>query len=141
MVDSLERLLAENEVRNVVARVAHLADDGDLAEYLSWFTPDASWGIAGSGAMIVGHDALLAGAMQRRADGIQGPGSGTRHINTTLWVSVDSADEASAGSYYLFLDTGTDPATVRTSGRYEDRFRRTVDGWKLASRAIHPDVN
>ena len=141
MIDPLERVVAESEIRNVVARLGHLADDGDLDEYLTLFTTDATWGVAGFGEVLGGHAELLRGARQRRADGIQGPGTGTRHLNTTLWVSVDGPDEARAGSYFLFVDTRTEPTTVRSTGRYDDRFRRTPEGWKLAARTITTDIN
>lgn len=135
----LDRLVAEAEIRNVVARLAHLADDGDLAEYLDLFTEDATWESATDRR--AGREDLLAGARQRRADGIQGPGSDTRHVNTTLWVRIDGPDTATAESYFLFLADASTAPRVRLTGRYEDTFRRTPDGWKLASRRIRHDVN
>ena len=141
MSDALERLQAESDIRNIVARLGHLADDGDLAEYITLFTPDASWVMEGFDDVPTGRDALLAAASQRRADGVQGPGSGTRHLNTTLWVRIDSSEEAYAESYFVFIDTNTDPVEVKLTGRYRDSFRLTADGWKLHQRVINTSVN
>lgn len=130
-----ERWAAESEIRNLVARLGHLADDGDLEVYITLFTEDAVW--RGPTGTHQGHEDLLAGARQRRADKIQGPGTDTRHVNTTLWVEVDGPDTARAQSYYLYLrQAGTQSPVLAMSGRYDDTFRRTPDGWKLASRTI-----
>jgi hypothetical protein len=41
-----------------------------------------------------------------------------------------------ADSYWLFVvDTNSEPR-IQSTGRYHDVFRRTADGWKLASRSI-----
>jgi uncharacterized protein (TIGR02246 family) len=133
------QLAAEAEIRNVIARLGHLADTGDLDEYITLFTDDAVWGMPTNTRR--GRDDILAGAHERRATGMQGPGTHTRHVNTTLWVRIDGPDDAVAGSYYLFLAECDTQPVIRSTGRYEDRFRRTADGWKLASRNIVWDVN
>jgi ketosteroid isomerase-like protein len=136
--EAVARLIAESEIRNLVARLAHLADDGDLEhEYLPLFTEDASWGIVGTDMTANGHAEILAAAQDRRRSGIQGPGSGLRHINTTLWVSVDTPDDAHAESYFVAISTKSpDGLALRSTARYVDTFRRTSDGWRLADRSI-----
>src|SRR5262245_65292186 len=81
--DSL-RLADELAIRNLVARLAHLADESgpeDLSEYISLFTDDASWGPPGQEHK--GRSEILQGARERRLNGQQGPGTDTRHIVTT----------------------------------------------------------
>lgn len=140
---ALQRLEDEAEIRNLIARVAHLADDGDVEEYLAHWCHDASW--AGPGRpVITGLDALRAGVLHRRAAGTQGPGTGTRHVNTTLWVEVDvPAGSAVARSYFALLapEQGADGHRIARTGRYDDRFRRTEHGWKFAGRMITTEVN
>lgn len=144
--DELRRLADELEIRNLIARLAHLADGGDLErDYLPLFTADADWRFPGSAdpaagaATVAGHDALLADRLQRRGSGFQGPGSHTRHVNTTLAVRVDGSDTAEAESYWIFVGaTDTDSPQLRGIGHYHDQFRRTPDGWKLARRTITP---
>src|SRR6185437_8123400 len=38
-----EPLAADAEIRNLLARIAHLADDGAVEDYLTQFTGDAVW--------------------------------------------------------------------------------------------------
>jgi 3-phenylpropionate/cinnamic acid dioxygenase small subunit len=138
--DPVARMLAESEVRNLVARLGHLADDGDHDEYLSLWLEDGWWERPG-GDRFHGHAALRARLDEDEAGGVQGPGTRSRHLNTTLWVRVDGPDEAHAESYWLYLrDAATEP-TVKLTGRYVDTFRRTPQGWKFASRTIVSDVN
>jgi 3-phenylpropionate/cinnamic acid dioxygenase small subunit len=119
---------------------------GDLErEYLPLFTEDAEWELPGGAdpaatpAVVAGHEAILADRVQRRASGFQGPGTNTRHVNTTLAVRVDGTDTAEAESYWMFVgDTTSAAPVVRGIGRYHDTFRRTPAGWKLARRRIVP---
>lgn len=121
------------EIRNVVARVALLADEGDLEEYVDLFADDALWEMPGSA--IQGRENLLAGAIERRAAGTVGPGSNTRHVITTQAVAVDG-DEAVSDVYWQFwVNTASEPS-IALFGRYRDRLVRTDGGWKLAHRAI-----
>ena len=120
-------------IRNVVARLAILADGGDLEEYVDLFTDDARWDMPGG--ELQGRDNLLAGAIERRAAGTVGPGSNTRHVITTQAVAVDG-DEAASDSYFQFwVNTATEPS-IALFGTYRDRLVRTGGGWKLAHRVI-----
>jgi 3-phenylpropionate/cinnamic acid dioxygenase small subunit len=137
--DELIRQLAdEMEIRNLVSRLAHLADiapDSELDEYVSLFTDDAHWEMPGSA--IDGRSQILAGAKARRASGIQGPGTHTRHVITTHRVSV--AGESATGRAYFMMVGDTDTAPrIRAAGQYDDRYERTSEGWKLARRDITP---
>jgi 3-phenylpropionate/cinnamic acid dioxygenase small subunit len=137
MIDQsqLERLHEdERQIRNIVVRLAHLADYGDLDEYLSLFTEDAVWDLADGS--VQGTAAIRADRVHRREAGAQGPGTHTRHVNTTLWVEVDGSDEASAHSYFLFVQAADTSPSLALTGRYHDTLRRTPDGWKLAHRRI-----
>jgi len=144
--DMMRRISDELEIRNLVARLAHMADMGDLdREYLPLFTEDAEWVFPGSGdpaatvATVKGHGEILSDRRQRRASGFQGPGTNTRHLNTTLAVRVDGSDTAEADSYWLFIgDSQTGEPHLRGVGCYHDTFRRTPSGWKLARRQIVP---
>jgi uncharacterized protein (TIGR02246 family) len=136
----LDRLVSERDIRNLVAKVAQLADDGEVDDYLDLWTDDASWiyeGVAHSG-----RDALRRRVLDFRGNAIQGPGTGTRHLNTTLWVSFDDDDHARGESYFVFLrDANSGRPEVGLTGRYLDRFVRTADGWRFAEREIVSAVN
>jgi uncharacterized protein (TIGR02246 family) len=131
MADAIADELA---IRNVLARVAQLADSGDLDEYLTLFTEDAAWEMPGQPPR-VGHVDIRTGAEQRRASGMQGPGTHSRHVLTTLAVWVDG-DAATARSYWMFLTNTVESPTLDLTGQYDDTLARTATGWRLARRAI-----
>ncbi|MCH6231613.1 nuclear transport factor 2 family protein [Microbacterium sp. CFH 31415] len=148
-LDPIVRLTAESDIRNLIARLGHLADDGDPDEYLGLWTEDGVWD-RGNGEAHRGREALRERVLAYRASGLQGPGTGTKHLNTTLWVSIDSDDRAHAQSYFVFL-TGASNAIaleldaprpqIALSGRYDDEFVRTGAGWRIRSRTITVDVS
>jgi uncharacterized protein (TIGR02246 family) len=136
-VEQDQRASDELAIRNLIARLAHLADMADadqLDEYLSCFTDDAVWDMAGN--VRRGRAEILEGAKERRKNGQQGPGTNTRHVITTHAVHFEDTDTATSDCYFLaYGDTTTSP-TVRLMGHYHDTVRRTGGGWKLAHRAI-----
>jgi len=127
----------ELEIRNLLARVAQLADSGDIDEYMACYTRDAVWSMPANPANGLpastkeGHDDIRAGVVERRAGGVQGPGSNTRHVVTTSTVTV-SGDTATGTSYFMFMSG----AAIQSVGQYDDRFVRGEDGWMVAHRTI-----
>jgi len=142
--EAVARLLAESEIRNLIGRIAHLSDDGELEpDYLSLFTEDGRWGSKEGGVYYNGHAEILAAAKERRAQGRQGVGSGLLHFNVSCWITIDSADEAHAESYFAVVKKAEEfggAATVMGTGRYNDTFRRTPDGWKFRERSVTLNV-
>lgn len=123
----------ETAVAHLIARIAQLADDGDLATYVACFTPDARWDMPGSPRR--GRADIVAGSEARRAAGTSGPGTQTRHVLSTMDVEVDG-DTAQAASYWQFyVNTETAP-TVLAMGKYNDTFVRSAHGWQLDHRRI-----
>jgi 3-phenylpropionate/cinnamic acid dioxygenase small subunit len=139
---SPNRVEDELAIRNLIAALALLADSGTVEEYVALFADDARWempanpanGVAASAR--VGRAEIAAGVRDRRAAGVQGPGSNTRHVITTVHVEVTGADTAAAQAYFLYFSNTADGPTVTSIGRYADSFVRTAAGWKLAKRRI-----
>ena len=139
----LERVAAELEIRNVLARLAQLADSGDTDAYVALLTDDVVWTMPENPAIGLaaserhGRDEIATGQRERMAGGHQGPGSDTMHVVTTISVDVDSAGGTAAAqsSFQYWVRTVSDP-TVQNVGRYRDELRRTRDGWQLARRTI-----
>jgi 3-phenylpropionate/cinnamic acid dioxygenase small subunit len=137
-----ERVAAELEIRNVLARLAQLADTGETDEYVHLLTDDIVWampanptiGLAGSERH--GHDEISEGQRERIEAGHQGPGSNTMHTISTVSVRFAAEDAATAVSSFVYWADTTTAPTVRSIGRYVDELRRTADGWKLARREI-----
>jgi 3-phenylpropionate/cinnamic acid dioxygenase small subunit len=130
------------EIHHALARVAHLADDGELPDYLDMFTEDALWETPAVEATAIkadrrrGRADIGEGASARRASGIQGPGSATRHVVHTIEVTTVSEDTATSVSYWAFYQSTTATPALAGMGRYDDTWRLTGTGWKLAHRRI-----
>lgn len=140
---STQLLVDELEIRNLVARIAHTADMADdLDDYLACFCEDAVWEFGGNSheglnpVRVEGRDALRQDRLERRARGVQGPGTPNRHIITTLAVDVGTDGTARADSYFLLMTDTTGSPRIRNVGHYLDHYRRTSEGWKLDSRRI-----
>lgn len=120
-------------IRNLIARIAQLADTGDAEEYAQCFTPDAFWEMPGAPRR--GRADILAGSQARRKSGEIGPGSATRHAVGTIVVDVDG-DAARARSYFQFFVQTTTTPQLRLVGQYDDQLVRSSDGWLLDHRRI-----
>jgi len=135
MTDALvAQAAAELKIRNLIARVALLADQGDLDEYVDQFTEDSLWAFPGGARQ--GRDDIRAGAEERRAGKVTGPGSETRHVITTISVQLETEDAATADSYFLFYQHTTTAPTLFNMGHYHDTFARQGEVWRLARRDI-----
>ena len=135
MTDAIiARVAAELEIRNAVSRIAILADQGDLDDYADQFTEDSVWDLPAAPRR--GRDDIRAGAEQRRAEGVTGPGTATRHVITNVVVSVDGPDRAQADSYFVFVQKSTTEPTILNMGHYHDHFVREGGTWRLARRQI-----
>lgn len=140
----LRRVSDELEIRNAVARLAHLADTAtidELDQYVALFTEDGTWAVLGGGLLPAqerrGRGEIIVAARDRRLAGIQGPGTSSRHIISTIAVVFDSPDRAQVRSYLqVFRDTMTDHPTPAGVGEYHDTFTRTPEGWKIQRREV-----
>jgi 3-phenylpropionate/cinnamic acid dioxygenase small subunit len=121
------------EIRNLIARIAHTADTGNVDDYVRCFTADARWELPG--APRCGHADIRAGSQARRDSGEIGPGSATRHVVGTTVVDVDGAGARGRSYFQFFVQTTTTPQ-LRLVGQYDDLFVRCPDGWLLAHRRI-----
>lgn len=125
--------LDDAEIRNLIARIAHLADTGDARQYGRCFTSDARWNMPGAPRR--GRADIIAGSHQRRAAGEIGPGSATRHMVGTIAVDLHG-DTARARSYFQFFAQTTTAPQLRSVGQYDDEFVRSPEGWLLDHRRI-----
>lgn len=130
------------DIGDLLARLAHYADESEVDAYLDLFTPDAVWELrsaTSAGAQPdrrVGRADIEAGVIARRTAGGQGPGSRTRHVITTIDVHEITDNEARTVAYWQFYTDTTDAPRLAAMGQYEDLFRRTPAGWRLARRTI-----
>lgn len=134
--DTLTRRVADElEVRNLVAKLAQLADEGDLDEYIELFTEDARWDGGAALGTTQGHAEILAAARERRNTGRSGPGSNTRHVVTTSTVEIEGDRARGRAVFHYYVKTDEVPALMML-GTYEDAFVRTERGWRMAQRTV-----
>lgn len=137
------RACDSEQIRSLIARIAHLADDGTIDDYCACFAPDAEWimpadartGLAATTAR--GIEQIARGAQGRRDAGTVGAGSHTRHVVdcSDIAVADDGATATAVSLWRFYVATDARPRVVNM-GRYDDEFR-VVDGrWVLARRAI-----
>lgn len=142
-----ERLLLaadRTEIIDLIARIALLADGGTPEEYLDCFAEDAIWeltqapGLPLEPQLIRGREAILAGVIERRATGVQGPGTHTIHAVQRTTVQVDG-DTARAESIFLYYTQSHQTPQLSALGQYDDTLVREAGRWLLAKRIIRRD--
>ncbi|WP_051191724.1 nuclear transport factor 2 family protein [Microbacterium luticocti] len=129
------------EITMLIARIAHLADEGNPVDYAGCFTVDAVWDLADATGLpmgterIVGRAAIHSGVQERREAGIQGPGSHTIHDVSSIDVHVEgpTAHARSIFRYYRHVDATPQLVSI---GVYDDDFTLTAEGWLLNHRTI-----
>lgn len=131
---AVARLRAERDIHDLLARLSHLADRGTVEEYLELWADDGEW--AGSADTARGHDALRERVERYRAAGVQGPGSGTRHVSTTRFVDVGTDGTAHSESYFVYFDGVPADPRPRRVGRYVDDLVHRDGRWLIARRRL-----
>ncbi|ALR21825.1 nuclear transport factor 2 family protein [Sphingobium baderi] len=134
MTIDLQILADRIAIEECIYRYAHLVDSMQYDRIAKEvFTEDGS--IDFGGAQSVGREAIHAQCMS-----YQGALTGCSHNVTNLVIEV-SGDEARAASrvlaWHWFALPDADPlraTDLLVVGGYEDRLRRTTDGWRIYER-------
>ena len=131
---SVERAAIAWECERLIHLYAMLNDAGDFAAMAAMFTEDGVFARPSQGELLIrGRAAILAAYTSR-------PPRFTRHLITSVVVTVDDHDNARAHSY-LSLHTGqpgedlprpAEPAFL--IGDFKDRFVRQDGVWKFSER-------
>lgn len=130
----VERAVIAWECERLIHRYAMLNDVGDFQAMADMFVEDGVFARPSQGDVLIrGRDKILEAYTSR-------PARFTRHLITTLCVTVEDADNATAHSY-LSLHTGQPgegfPRTAEPAyviGDFKDRFVRWGDDWKFKER-------
>jgi ketosteroid isomerase-like protein len=129
----VQELADRAAIVDAVIAYATALDTRDWGRLGSLFTDDAGWEYSGSGERLSGPSAIVAriSASLERFDA-------THHLNGNHVTTV-RGDEAEHTCYYqaqhvrLGLPGGE---KFLGAGRYDDRLRRTADGWRFTHRRI-----
>jgi hypothetical protein len=125
---------AAEDIRGLLARFAFLVDaEPTLDPAVTLFTADGEWAV---GDAVATGPAEIAPRLARGRDaGFAGPGSGNRHLITTIEIELTGADTATARSYWLLVKGGDATACLMV-GEYRDTLRRDGDGWRFTRREV-----
>jgi 3-phenylpropionate/cinnamic acid dioxygenase small subunit len=122
-------------INDLIIRYAEAVDNHDGGALASCFTDDAGATFAGipvpgrGGAAIVAFLASLPGGAAGTAEPMK-----TSHLFTNVVINLDG-DQAEARSRAAVYSVRGTPGQVRVRGiSYQDRMRRTPDGWRIANR-------
>jgi SnoaL-like domain len=136
-MNDLERINIERTCEQLQYSFARYIDFRDYEGFAELFCVD---GVLNVGTTIKGRAGIFASCQKRP------PGLRTRHVITNPFIEVLD-DTTARGICYLTLYrkvADTTPANVPLPlsspagvGHYEDRFARTPDGWRIASRILH----
>ena len=129
----VQELVDRAAIVDAVIAYATALDTRDWTRLGSLFTDDACWEYSGSGERLCGPDAIVAriSASLERFDATH-----TLNGNHVTAVRGDTADHTcyyQAQHVRLGLPDGE---KFLGAGRYDDRLRRTADGWRFTHRRI-----
>ncbi|MGH0031177.1 MAG: nuclear transport factor 2 family protein [Myxococcota bacterium] len=132
---NLDPIIAELEIRRVLARYCRAVDRGDVAALKSVYHPDAT----DDHGMFVGSGWDFAEALVPAMDG--GTLNSQHHVTNVLIEIDEDGTSARVESYVVALH----PTRDRHSGvevhnlagaRYLDRFEKRDGAWKIADRRV-----
>lgn len=131
----VDELIAREQIRELVAAYAQLADSGRFDALLDLFADDATLE-PGELPPVTGRTALrefFSGTNRNLVAATTRPL--IRHHVSNLRITVDGPDAAS-GTCYFFVVTERGPDHW---GRYRDRYVRTGDRWRFQRRTVRTD--
>jgi uncharacterized protein (TIGR02246 family) len=132
----IQRLVDEEEIRNVLVSYGRTLDAHDFGAYSRLFAKDGEW-VGGFGS--VKGPAAIEAFMAKNIGGPGKPG-GTYHLLTNFLIDVHG-DTATAWSRWTFVIPGPDkkPAMAQ-GGHYEDTLIRENGQWKFSRREAFVDI-
>ncbi len=140
-LDEIEQRLKDMEDREAITRhcieTSNCLDTRDLVGYGNAFTEDGEW--AGIVGRAVGPAAITE-LLSQYCKPWESEGHRTHH--TTLDVLIDlNGDTARATCKWQHIMRGeNDEPVVMHHGHYDDRLRRTPEGWRFIRRAAYGDI-
>jgi ketosteroid isomerase-like protein len=123
------------QIRKLLAEYGRLLDARDPHGWAALFGEDGEWVGGTRYGAISGPDALA-----RFVSDEFGATPPSVHIFGNMAIEVDG-DTATAWSRWMLLEEdGAGGVRIVLAGHYDDRLRRTRDGWRFARREVHVDL-
>ncbi len=140
-VDSLAQRLKDMEDREAIMRLcietSNCLDNRDLKGYGEKFTEDGEW--AGVVGRAVGP-AAIAELLGKYCKPWESEGHRTHHTSVDFIIDLNG-DTARATCKWQHIVRGeNDQPVLLHHGHYDDRLRRTPEGWRFTRRAAYADI-
>jgi 3-phenylpropionate/cinnamic acid dioxygenase small subunit len=133
----LDRLEAEQAIRETMARYAQTLDYGDSAGWAACYTADGVFDVRRRGEPLFRHEGTQ--ALTTFADGhTSAPAVYHKHITGLPSISLSpDGGSATASTYFMMVHESPAGPQVLVFGRYLDEFARGEDdGWRLRERVV-----
>ncbi len=135
-------VLDEQQCRHLVLTYARLLGVGTAEEITDLYTPDGIF--QGPGDRRQGREDLIARFVERFSS--RSPDKAVVHIVASTAIEADGEDRATGRSYMLEFSVSADdapgaPLTGPSVRLWNQRFERTVDGWRLSYHESLPGVS
>lgn len=130
--DELRRIVDESAIVDVAVRYCWTLDTRDWGGLVDVFLPDATANLGGR-TVLAGIDAIT-----QRCRSTLSRLDLSQHLVSTHQVAIDG-DEATHRCHFQaqHVRSGAEGGdNYIVGGRYEDRLRRTGDGWRIAHRDL-----
>ena len=137
LASRLDRLEAEQAIRETMVRYTNTLDYGDSAGWAACFTPDAVFEVRRRGESLFRHQGTE--ALAEFADGhTSAPAVYHKHFMAPPTISLSpDGRSATAGAYFMMVHESPAGPYVLVFGRYLDEFARSEDGgWRLSERVV-----
>lgn len=124
-------------VQHLLARLAHAMDSAPSPDdLLGLLAPDIEWAPPGA-EPVRGIAAMREWVERRRQSGNQGPGSGIRHLVSSIAVEIeDGGERGRVRAHFAMVATTAEGPVVRAVGSYEDEVVAADGRWLLRRRLI-----
>jgi 3-phenylpropionate/cinnamic acid dioxygenase small subunit len=135
LLERIERLEAERDIRDLMVRYAESLDYGANLDWASCFAPDGLFDVRMRGEPMFVHtgaDELAAFA----AGHSHAPDVYHKHFLSVPVITFTAAGKASARTYFTMLHERPQGPIVLVIGRYLDDLVRTEAGWVFAVRVV-----
>jgi hypothetical protein len=127
-MDILEELIAERDIRKILAQYAQYADDNNVDGWVNLF--------AANGAMVTGPKRMEGHAALRNwITKVQG-GPKMRHLMVNANITVESPTSASVVMDMGLLRADGPRWALASAPRYNDKLVKTDEGWKFLERIL-----
>jgi len=132
------RLVEDRQaITHVAIELSNRLDARDLAGYGALFTQDGEWsGVVGRAV----GPAAIADLLAQYCKPWESEARRTYHLTTDMVIDIDGDSARASAKWQHIVRSEGDAPVILHLGHYDDRLRRTADGWRFTRRAAYGDI-